>query len=195
MKTRKGYFRFILVLSILIGIIFPLYQGLFFDKSEANISLPNHWKQMPHQEKINNIDNMLLKDSPFLLLDKIKQFKMRRQLKKMIVEKESIMLRNGFHYNLSFSYYIGWEELGLLGMAGFIGVWIIYAFARVVIFLIPYAPKRHLPSPPSKERLESLRFPILGEPVSPEGVSKTPFRLGPEEIPKRPRKPGAVWID
>jgi hypothetical protein len=195
MKIRKGYFRFTLALSISVGIIIPLYQGWFFDKSEVDISLPENWKQMPIQEKINNFDKILLKDSPFFLLDKIKQFKIRRQLKKMIVDKEDIILRDGFNYSFSFRFYIGWEELSLLGMVGFASVWVIYALARVVILSIPYTPVRHFPLPPSKKRLESLKFPILGEPASSDSVRKTPVFLAPEELPKRPRKPGAVWID
>jgi hypothetical protein len=126
---------------------------------------------------------------------KIKQFKMRRHLKKLIVDKEDILLRDGVNYNFSFRFYIGWEELGLLGLMGFILVWIIFALTRVVIFLIPYTTIRHLPLPPSKERLEPLEFPLLGEPVNPESISKIPFSLAPKEQPKRPRKPGAVWID
>jgi len=195
MKIRKGYFRFTLVLSIFVGIIIPFYQECFFDKSEIDISLPENWKRMPIQEKINNLDKILSKDSPFFLLDKIKQFKMRRQLKKMIVNKEDEVLRDGFNYSFSFCFYIGWEELSLLGLVGFASVWMIYALARVVILLIPYTLIRHFPLPPSKERLESLKFPILGEPVSSDSVRETPIVLAPEELPKRPRKPGAVWID
>ena len=195
MKIQKGYMRFTLVLSIFVGIIIPLYQECFFDKSEVDINLPENWKRMSIQEKLNSLDKISSKDSPFLPLDKIKQFKMRRQLKKMIVNKKDEVLRDGFHYSFSFGFNIGWEELSLLGLIGFVAVWMIYALARGVVLLIPYTPMRHFPLPPSKVRLESLKFPILGEPVSPDSVRKTPIVLAPEEPPKRPRKPGAVWID
>ena len=184
-----------MVLSIFVGIIIPLYQEWFFDKGEVDINLPGDWKRMSIQDKLNSLDKISSKDSPFLPLDKIKQFKTRRQLKKIIVNKKDEVLRDGFNYSFSFGFNIGWEELSLLGLIGFASVWMIYALARGVILLIPYTPMRHFPLPPSKVRLESLKFPILGEPVSPDSVRKTPIVLAPEEQPKRPRKPGAVWID
>jgi hypothetical protein len=166
MDIRKGYLRSVLALSILVGIIIPLSQEWFFNKIEVDINLPDHWSRMSIQEKLNNLNRLLSKDAPFFLFAEIKQYKIKKHLKKMIVGKEDGLLKDGFHYSLSFHFYIGWEELGLMGLAGFASVWMIYALARVVILLIPYI-----------------------------SVRKIPIVLAPEERPKRPRKPGAVWID
>jgi hypothetical protein len=197
MNIRKGLFRFTLVLSILGGTITPLCHEWFFDKSEVDIDLPENWKQMSIQEKLNSLDGLLSKNATFPLVSKIKQLNIRRQLKKMIVDKEDEVLRDGFGYGFGFRFYVGWEELSLLGLVGFVSAWIIYGFARVVPFLIPYAPIIHFPSAPLNRRVESLNFPVWCEPVDlASRVRITIFVfLALEERPKRPKKPGAVWID
>jgi hypothetical protein len=114
----------------------------------------------------------------------------------MIVEKEDEVLRDGFKYSFGFLSYGGWEESSLLGLAGFASVWIIYILLRGVILLIPSAPIVHFPSPPLNGRLESLNFHMGCGPARRSSVEITLFGfLALEERPKRPKKPGAVWID
>jgi hypothetical protein len=197
MNLRKGYFRFAWVFSLLVGIIVFLFYGWFFNKNEVNIHIPENWKRMSFQEKLDNLDEILSKDGPFYLISKIKHLKIRRQFKKMIVDKEDELLQEGSHYSFSFRIDMGWEELGLLGLVGFASVWMIVALARGVVLMIPYAyaPIKHFPSLPSNEGVESLPLPILSEPAGFDSVRETPMILAPEERPKRPRKPGAVWIE
>ena len=118
---------------------------------EVDVTLPENWKRMTIQEKLNNLDGLLSKDATFFLISRIKQSTIRRQFKKMIVDKEDELLRDGCHYSFGFCYHVGWEKLGLLGLVGFASVWMIYALARGVILLIPYALIKHFPSPPSEE--------------------------------------------
>lgn len=195
MGYSKGFYRFTLVLSILVGTITPLCHE-WLDKSEVNVDLPENWKRIPIEEKLDNLDGLLSKKATFFLLSKIKQLNIRRQLRKMIVNKEDEVLRDGFKYSFRFRFYVGWEELGLLGLAGFASVWIIYAVVRVVTLLIPSAPMIHFPLLPLREQVESLYFPIWRESVGPASVRITLFGfLALEERRKRLRKPGAVWID
>jgi len=197
MNIRKGLFRLTLVLSFLVGTMIPLCHGWFLDKSEVDINLPDNWKRMSIQEKLNGLEGLLSRNATFPLVSKIKQLNIRRQLKKMIVNKKDEVLRDGYGYSFGFHFCVGWEELGLLGLVGFVSVWMIYGFLRVVPSLIPYAAIIHFPSPPLKRRVESLKFPVLYEPVYLDSrASITLFAfLALEEGPKRPRKPGAVWID
>jgi hypothetical protein len=195
MNIQKGFFRFTLVLSILFGIIIPLGHE-WFDKSEVNVDLPQNWKRISIQEKLDSLDGLLSKNATFYLLSKIKQLNIRRQLRKMIVDKEDEVLKDGFKYSFCFRFYVGWKELGLLGLAGFVSVWIIYGVVKVVILLIPSAPIIHFPSYPLTGRVESLNFPIWCGPLGLPSVRITLFGfLALEERPKRPKKPGAVWID
>jgi len=196
MNIRKALFRFTLVLSILVGAALPICHERFFDKSEVDINLPENWKRMSIQEKLNNLDGLLSKKAAFFPLSKITQLNIRRHLKKVIVGKEDEVLREGFHYSFGFRFDIGWKELGLLGVAGFASVWMIYLPIRAVIFLIPYTPMIHFPSPPLGGRVESLNFLMRPEPVSLASVRITLFSfLVLEEQPNRPKKPSAVWID
>ncbi|GEM_PF-767947 len=196
MKIRKALFRFTLVLSILVGAILPICHNRFFDKSEVDINLPENWKRLSIQEKLNSLDGLMSKKAAFSPLSKITQLNIRRHLKKVIVGKEDEVLREGFHYSFGFRFDIGWKELGLLGVAGFASVWMIYLAIRAVIFLIPYAPLIHFPSPPLGGRVESLNFLIRPEPVSLVSVRITLFSfLVLEEQPNRPKKPSAAWID
>jgi hypothetical protein len=195
MDYSKGFFRFTLVLSILVGTITPICHE-WLDKSEVDLNLPENWKRISIQEKLNNLDRLLSKKATFFLLSKIKQLNIRRQLKKMIVNKEDEVLREGFKYSFRFRFYVGWEELGLLGLVGFASIWFIYAVLRVVTLFIPSAPIIHFPSPPLRRHVESLYFLIWGEPAGLASVRITLFGfLALEERPKRPNKPGAVWID
>ncbi len=197
MNTRKGILRLTLVLSILVGTMAPLCQERILDKNEVDIDLPENWKRMSIQEKLNGLNGLLSKNAAFPLATKIKQLNIRRQLKKMIVDKKDELLRDGYGYRFGFRFCAGWEELGLLGLAGFVSVWMMYGLVRVAPFLIPYAPIMHFPSPPLDRRVESLKFPVLCEPVDLAcRVRITIFGfLALEEGLKRPRKPGTVWID
>jgi hypothetical protein len=174
----------------------PICHESFFDKSEVDINLPESWKQMSIQEKLNRLDGLLSKNTAFPLLSNIKQLNIRKQLIKMIVGKKDDVLRDGFHYSFGFRFDMGWKELSLLGVAGFASVWIIYMVISVVTLLVPYTPMIHFPSPPSDGRVESLNFLLRREPVGLASVRMTLFSfLVLEERPKGPRRPSAVWID
>jgi hypothetical protein len=196
MNIRKGFLKFTLVLSVLVGAITPICHERFFDESEIDVTLPENWKRISTQEKLDSLGGLLSKDAPFSLLSEIKQFKIRKQLKKMIVDKEDEVLRDGFNYRFGFRFYLGWEELSLLGLAGFASVWILYGAVRVIILLIPSAPMTPFPSPALSGRIESLDFHMGYEPAFLSGVKITLFSfLVLEEGLKRPAKPRAVWID
>src|SRR3989304_2241259 len=191
---RKGFFKLTLVLSILVGAITFVCHERFFDRSDIDVTLPEYWKRISTQEKLDSLDKLLSKDAPFSLLSEIKQFKIRRQLKKMIVDKEDEVLSDGFHYSFGFRYYLGWEELSLLGLAGFASVWVLYVTIRVIILLILSAPMIHFPSSALNGRIEFLNFHTEYKPASLSGVKITLFSfLVLEEGLKRPAKPRAVW--
>ena len=196
MNMRKGFLKFILVLSVFVGAFTPICHERFFDKSEIDVTLPENWQRMSTQEKLNGLGGLLSKDVPFSLLSEIKQFKIRRQLKKMIVDKEDEVLRDGFNYRIGFRFYLGWEELSLLGLAGFASVWILYVAGSAIILLIPSTPMIHFPSPPLIGRIDSLHFRMGCDPALHPSVKITLFSfLVLEESPKRPGKPGGAWID
>jgi hypothetical protein len=196
MNARKGFLKFTLVLSFLVGAITPICHERFLHENEIDVSLPENWKRMSAQEKLDRLGGLLSKDTPFFLLSEIKQLNIKRQLRKMIVDREDGVLRDGFNYSLVFCFHLGWEELSLLGLAGFASVWILYGTATVIILLIPSAPMIHLPLPPLRGRIKFLNFRKKYKLVSFLGVKTTPFgSLAREEGPKRPAKPGAVWID
>jgi len=197
MNMRKGLFRFALILSILVGTITPFSHKWFFEINQVDINLPENWKRMSIQEKLSGLDGLLSKNAAFPLVSKIKQLSIRRQLKRMIVGKQDEVLKDGFGYSLGFRFYVGWKELGLLGLVGFVSVWLMYGFVRVAPFLIPSVPMIHFPSVPVDRRIESLNFPVWGEPVDlASRVRITIFGLlALEEGFRRPRRPRAVWID
>jgi hypothetical protein len=195
MFRSKNYFRFTLVLSVLVGVIIPFCHE-WFDPSEVDGELPENWKRISIQEKLNNVDGLFSKKATFLPLSKIKRLTIRKQFKKMIVDKEDELLRDGFKYSFSFYFYVGWEELGLLGLVGFASVWMMYAVGRGATLWIPSESITHFPSPSLRGRVESLHIPIGREPVSLDNIRITLFGfLALEERPQRPKKPGAVWID
>jgi len=196
MNIRKGFLEFTLVLSLLVGAIAPVFHERFFDWSEIDVNLPENWKRMSTQEKLDSLGGLLSKDAPSFLLPEIKQLNIRRQLKKMIVGREDEVLRDGFNYSFGFRFHLGWEELSLLGFAGFASVWILYGAVRVIILLIPSTPMIHFPSPPLGGRIESLDFRKGYKPPFLSDVKITLFGfLVLEEGPKRPARPGTVWID
>jgi len=196
MNIRKVFFGLTLVLSILVGTITPLYHEWLFDKTEVGVTLPENWKRMSVQEKLDSLDGLLSKNATFYLVSKIRQLDIRRQLTKMIVDKEDDVLREGCKYSFGFRFYVGWEALGLLGLLAFASVWAIYGSVRVVTLLIPSTPLIRFPSPALRGRAESLNFPMWREPAGFASVRITLFRfLALEERPQRPRKPAAVWID
>ncbi len=196
MNMRNGSLKFTLLLSILVGVIPPIFHERFFDKNEIDVTLPDNWNRMSTQEKLDRLGGLLSKNAPFFLPSEIKQLNIRRHLKKMIVDKEDEVLRDGFHYSIGFHFNLGREELGLLGLAGFASVWILYVVMRGIIFLIPPAPMIHFPLPPLRGRIKFLNFRKKYKPASFLGVKTTLFSfLVREEEPKRPAKPRAVWID
>ncbi len=110
----------------------------------------------------------------------------------MIVDKEDEVFEDGFNYRFGFRYDLGWEELSLLGLAGFASVWMLYVAARIIILLIPPVQMIPFPSLPVGGRIESLNFHGRRQ----TGIKKTLFSfLVLKEHPKRPGKPRAVWID
>ena len=196
MDIRKGFPKFTLALSILVGVCTFICHERFFNENEIDVTLPDHWNRMSTQEKLDRLGGLLSKDAPLFLLSEIKQLSIRRQLKRMIVDKEDEVLRDGFNYSFGFRFYLGWQELGLLGLAGFASVWILYIAVRMVVLLIPSAPMILFPSPPVRGRIKSLNFHMLWKPTPLPAVKITLFGfLVLEEGPKRPGKPGAVWID
>jgi hypothetical protein len=196
MNMRKGFFRFALVFSILAGTIPLLCHEWFFDETEVDVTLPENWKRMSTQERLDSLDGLLSRNEAFFLLSKIKQFRIGSQLRKMIVGKKDQVLRDGVKYSLSFRYHVGWVESGLLGLAGFVSVWIIYGSIRMAILLVPSLPMVHFPSPRLSGWVESLNFPTWRKPTGLATVRITLFGfLALDERPKRPKKPRAVWID
>jgi hypothetical protein len=107
---RKGFFRFALVFSILAGTIPLLCHEWFFDETEVDVTLPENWKRMSTQERLDSLDRLLSRNEAFFLLSKIKQFRIGSQLRKMIVGKEDQVLKDGVKYSLSFRYHVGWVE-------------------------------------------------------------------------------------
>lgn len=196
MNLRKGSFRIALVLSILVGLIPLICHEWLFDKGEVDATLPENWKRMSIQEKLDNLDELLSRNEAFFLLSKIKQLRIRSQLRKMIVGKEDQILRNGVKYSFGFCYHVGWLESGLLGLVGFASVWMIYGSIRVAVLLTPSLPMVHFPSRRLRGWVETLNFPTWGEPAGLATVKITLFGfLALDERPQRPKKPQAVWID
>jgi hypothetical protein len=196
MNMRNGFLKFTLLLSILVGVIPPIFHERFFDKNEIDVTLPDNWNRMSTQEKLDRLDGLLSKNAPFFLLSEIKQLSIRRHLKKMIVDREDEVLRDGFHYSFGFHFNLGREELSLLGLAGFVSVWILYVVMRGIILLIPSVLIIHFPWPPLRGRMRFLHFRKQYKLASFLSVKTTLFSsLVREEEPKRPAKPRAVWID
>jgi hypothetical protein len=151
---------------------------------------------MSTQEKLDSLDGLLSKNEAFFLLSRIKQLRIRSQLRKMIVSKKDEILKDGVQYSFGFRYDVGWLETGLLGLVEFASVWMIYGSIRVAALLIPREPIVHFPAPGLSGRVESLHFPTRRAPLGLASVRITLFGLLVlEEGPKRPRKPAAVWID
>ena len=196
MNMRKVVLGFALVSSILAGAIPILYHAWLFDKNEVAVTLPDNWKRMSTQEKLDSLDGLLSKNEAFFLLSRIKQLRIRSQLRKMIVSKKDEILKDGVQYSFGFRYDVGWLETGLLGLVEFASVWMIYGSIRVAALLIPREPIVHFPAPGLSGRVESLPFPTRRAPLGLASVRITLFGLLVlEEGPKRPRKPAAVWID
>jgi hypothetical protein len=62
MNLRKGFLKFTLVLSILVGVITPICHERFFDKNEIDVNLPENWNRMSTQEKLDSLGGLLSKD-------------------------------------------------------------------------------------------------------------------------------------
>ncbi len=193
---KKGFLGSVLVLSIVAGTVLVVCYEWVFDKTEVDITLPESWKQMSTQERLDSLDGLLSGNETFFLLSKIKQIRVRSQLKKMILGKKDQVLRDGAKYSLSFRYHVGWVESGLLGLVGFASVWIAYGSVRMAVLLIPSLPIVHFPSPRLSGWVESLSFPTWREPIGLISIKITLFGfLALDERPRRPKKPRAVWID
>ena len=196
MNVRENLLKLSLILSILIGVMIPVFHERFFDPINVDVHLPENWRRMSTQEKLDCMGGLLSADTPFPLLAKIRQWNIKKQFKKMIVDKRDEVLRDGFQYRFSFRYHLGREELSLLGLAGLALVWMMYLSVRAIVFFIPSAPIVLYPLSPWKDRIETLQI----------GLSRQPDRLPGAPIPlpgllsyeggtKRPEKPRAVWID
>jgi hypothetical protein len=116
MNIRKGFLKFTLVLSILVGVITPICHERFFDKNEIDVTLPENWNRMSTQEKLDGLGGLLSKGTPFFLLSEIKQLNIRRHLKKMIVDKEDEVLRGGFNYSFGFRFFSWMGRIKSLGL-------------------------------------------------------------------------------
>jgi hypothetical protein len=196
MNMGRGFFRFALVLSILAGATTLLCYEWVFNEGEVDITLPENWKRMSTQERLESLDGLLSKNETFFLVSKIKQLNIRSHLRKMIVGKKDEVLRDRVKYSFGFGYSVGWVESGLLGLVGFASVWMIYGSIRVVTLLIPPSPVIYFPSPRLSGGAESLHFLTWREPAGLASVRITLFGfLALDERAKRPKKPGAVWID
>ena len=196
MNMRRGVFRFALILSIFAGATTLLCYEWVFNEGEVDITLPENWKRMSTQERLESLDGLLSKNETLFLVSKIKQLGIRSQLRKMIVSKEDEVMRDGVKYRFGFGYSVGWVESGLLGLVGFASIWMIYGFVRMVPLLIPSSPVIHFPSPRLSGGVESLHFLTWREPAGLASVRITLFGfLALDERGKRPKKPGAAWID
>lgn len=196
MKRRNVFLKFTLLLSILVGVIPPIFHERFFDKNQIDVILPDHWNRMPTQAKLDCLGGLLSKDAPFFLLSEIKHLNVKRHLKKMIVDQEDEVLKDGFRYSFSFHFDLGREELSLLGLAGFASVWTLYVVTRGIAFLIPCVLMIRSSLPPLRGRMRPVSFGKEHSPVSFFGVKITLFNfLLRKEGPKRPAMPRAVWID
>jgi hypothetical protein len=195
-KMHKIFLGLTLVLSLLAGIIIPLYHERLFGQCEVDITLSENWKRISVQEKLDNLNRLLSKNTVFPLVSEIRQLSIRRQFIKMIADQEDDILKAGRQYRVAFHFSVGWKELALLGLIGFTSVWVIYGSVRALTLLIPIPPLRHFPSPTLEEQVESLHFPGWREPEGLPSVRITLFGfLALEERPKRLKKPAAVWID
>jgi len=196
MNIRKVLLGVTLVSSVLVGTITALYHERLFNKCEVDVTLPENWKRISVQEKLDSLDRLLSKNATLPLVSEIRQSNIKKQLTKMIADQEDDILRPGRQYRFAFRFFVGWEELVLLGLVGFASVWVIYGSVRVLTLLIPSAPLRQFPSPALRELVELLNFPMWREPTGLASVRITLFGvLALEERPKRLRKPAAVWID
>jgi len=196
MNVRRVFLGLTLVLSVFVGTITALYHERLFNQCEVDVALPENWKRISVQEKLDSLDRLLSKNATFPLVSEIRQLNIKRQLTKMIVRQEDDILRGGRQYRFAFRFSVGWEELVLLGLIGFASVWVMYGSVRALTLLIPSAPLKHFPSPALRERLESLNFPMWPEPAGLASVRITLFGVPAlEERPKRLKKPAAVWID
>lgn len=146
MNIRKGFFRFTLVLSILIGIIIPLCNEWIFDKREVFVELPKGLENRPIQEQLNGIDKLFLHPPPFTVLNeregnisvfrlpKIEQWNIKRQFKRKIISEASEKIsKEWLTIADTFSFKVGWRELSLLAFVGFASTWLVYLFIRWVI--------------------------------------------------------------
>ncbi len=193
---KKGFLGSVWVLSILAGTIFVVCHEWIFDRNEIDMTLPENWKRMPAQERLDSLDGFLSKNETFFLISKITQLRIRSHLRKMILSREDQLLRDGVRYSLGFRYRVGWMESGLLGLAGFASVWLIYGSVAIAILLVPALPMVHFPYPRLKGVVETLNLPAGRAPAGLTNVRITLFGfLALDEHSKRPKKPGAAWID
>src|SRR4030043_1618466 len=132
MNVRRVFLGLTLVLSVFVGTITALYHERLFNQCEVDVALPENWKRISVQEKLDSLDRLLSKNATFFLVSKIRQLNIRRQLTRMIIDKEDDILRGGCQYRFAFHFFVGWEELALLGLVGFASVWGIYGSVRVL---------------------------------------------------------------
>ncbi len=193
---RNRFLKFTSLLSILVGVCTFACYDQFFDEGHVDITLAADWQRLSTQDKLSRLGGLLSRDAPFSLLAEIKQFKIRRQLRKMIVRKEDEVLGEGFNYRLGFRYDLGWEELSLLGLAGFTSVWTLYVAGRIIILVIPPALMMRFPLHPLRGRTKpfNLRKKYRTASLSSDKITSVNLLVHQEER-KKPGKPRAVWID
>jgi hypothetical protein len=56
---RQGFLRFAVVFSILAGATPIVCHDWFFDKGEVDITLPEGWKRMSTQKRLDSLDGRL----------------------------------------------------------------------------------------------------------------------------------------
>ncbi len=196
MNMQNRFFKVALVFSILAGACTAACYGRFFSTASVDVILPENWQRMSAQEKLESLGSLLSKGSLFIPISEIKQVKIRRQLKKMIVNGKDAVLEDGFNYRFSFRYDLGWEELSLLGVVGFASVWMLYVAARTIVLLVPAVTGISFRSLPSDVWVASLNPDRRREIDFLPSVKKGGFSFfAPPKSPKRPEKPRAVWID
>jgi hypothetical protein len=170
MNMQNRCFKAALVFSTLAGACTVACYGQFFSTGCVDVILPENWQRMSAQEKLDSLGGLLSEGSLFIPISEIEQFKIRRQLKKMIVNREDAVLGDGFNYRFGFRYDLGWEELSLLGLVGFASVWMLYVAARTILLLVPTVKGIRFRLLPSDGRRRSLNvdkrretsfFPVL----------------------------------
>jgi len=133
MNIQRGVFRLTIILSILIGILFMIYNKYLLTPAVVNVDLPQNWHTKSQQNKLDNVDDLLKTNPISLNLSKIQRLNIRSQLRN-ILKTQITDEWDKYLVSYQIEFRVGWKELIFLGLTGFISVWIIYAFIRIIIF-------------------------------------------------------------